>query len=287
MDLHHPLFESLALPLLLSFAATGGLRALLQAAGLGSENARRWAGAGVAPGIIVASAWVVGWRLWPVTLTDELPWIYAAAALLGIGLQGMRAQPRTTWLASCVLWALVLAGLSDQPLPWQAVTWAVGAVAIGAVLALPIDSANAAASLVVAALGLAAVAFVSGSALLFELGLSIAAALGGCALWLWPRARICFGACGAVLAVIAWLTLAQTVALLTPVRPAVLLLLAGALLAGPMVHGLRRGRSHPMVDPLIVALVAALWVAAALALALRDAQQLPAGQDDPYYTPRW
>jgi hypothetical protein len=77
------------------------------------------------------------------------------------------------------------------------------------------------------------------------------------------------------------------VALLTPVRPAVLLLLAGALLAGPMVHGLRRGRSHPMVDPLIVALVAALWVAAALALALRDAQQLPAGQDDPYYTPRW
>jgi hypothetical protein len=53
------------------------------------------------------------------------------------------------------------------------------------------------------------------------------------------------------------------------------------------VHGLRRGRRHPVVDPLIVALVAALWVAAALALALRDSQAPPAGQDDPYYTPRW
>ena len=214
MDFHHPLFESLALPLLLSFASTGLLRAVL-----GADHGRRWAAAGVAPAIIVSSAWVLGWQLWPGNLTEQLPWIYAAAALLGVGL--------------------------------------------------------------------AAVAFMSGSALLFELGLSIAAAIAGCALWLWPKARIGFGASGAVVSVIAWLTLAQGVALLTTVRLEVLLLLAGALLAGPMVRGARRGL-RPAIQALVVAGVAALWVAAAIALALQGEAHAPSGgQDDPYYTPRW
>ena len=283
MNFHHPLFESLALPLMLSFAATGLLHA-----GLGAVHGRRWAAAGGAPAIIVGSAWVLGWQLSPGTLTEELPWIYAAAALLGMGLEGMRAVVRTTWLASCVLWALVLAGLSDQPLALQAATWAVGAAVTGAVLSSPPEHAAAPASLVVASLGLAAVAFISGSALLFELGLSIAAAIAGCALWLWPAARIGFGACGTVVSAIAWLTLAQGVALLTPVRPEVLLLLAGALLSGPMVRWARPGVRRPAVEVLIVAVVAAFWVAAAVALALhRDGQAPRHGQDDPYYTPRW
>lgn len=282
MDFHHPLFESLALPLLLSFAATGLLRA-----GLGAVHGRRWAASGAASTIIVASAWALGWQLWPGSLTEELPWIYAAAALLGLGLEGMRALKRTSWLASCVLWALVLAGLSDQPLALQAATWAVGAVALAAVLGAPPEQAGTPASLVVAGIGLAAVAFIGGSALLFELGLSLAAAIAGCALWLWPSARIGFGACGAVVSVIAWLTLAQGVALLTPVQSEVLLLLAGALLSGPMVRWVWRGR-HPAAEALIVAAVAALWVAAAVVLALHGNAQAPRDtQDDPYYTPRW
>lgn len=283
MDFHHPLFESLALPLALSFAACGLLRAAL-----GPVHGRRWAAAGVAPAIIVASAWVLGWQLWPGTLTEELPWIYAAAALLGVGLEGMRAVRRTTWLASCVLWALVLVGLSDQPLALQAATWAVGAVVIAAVLGAPAEQADAPASLVVAGIGLAVVAFISGSALLFELGLSIAAAIAGCALWLWPSARICFGAGGAVVSVIAWLTLAQGVALLTPVRSEVLLLLAGAVAMAPSMHWIRRGRSRPVVDALMVAAAASIWVSAAVMLALHSAPQPSSDtSDDPYYTPRW
>ncbi|MDM0016143.1 hypothetical protein [Variovorax saccharolyticus] len=282
MDFHHPLFESLALPLVLSFAATGLLRA-----GLGAVHGRRWAATGVAPAILVASAWVIGWQQWPGSLTEELPWIYAAAALLGVGLEGMRALRRTTWLASCVLWALVLVGLSDQPLALQAVTWMVGALAIAAVLSAPPERADAPASLVVAGIGLAAVAFLSGSALLFELGLSIAAAIAGCALWLWPVARIGFGACGAVVSVIAWLAMAQGVALLTPVHSGVLLLLAGALLSGPMLRWLP-GSLRPAMHALIVAALAALWVAAAVMLAFHQGSQAPGGkQDDLYYTPRW
>lgn len=279
MDVHHPLFESLALPLALSFAATGLLRAVL-----GAEYGRRWAAAGVAPAILLASAWVIGWQMWPGELTEELPWIYASAALLGVGLEGMRAMKRTTWLASCVLWALVLIGLSDQPLVLLLATWAVGAVVIAAVLGAPREQADAPASLLVAAIGLAAVAFIAGSPLLFELGLAIAAAIGGCALWLWPRARIGFGACGAVVCVIAWLTLAQGLALLTPVQPEVLLLLAGALTSGPLVQWLRRGR-RPAIDALIVAVLAAVWVTVAVTLALHgDAPATRDSQDTPQDT---
>ncbi|MDM0104499.1 hypothetical protein QTH97_06120 [Variovorax sp. J22R24] len=291
MDFHHPLFQSLALPLVLSFAATGLLRG-----GLGPVHGRRWASAGAGVAIVVASVWVLGWDMWPRTLTEELPWIYMAAALLGLGLEAMRAATRTTWLATCVLWTLVLAGLSDQPLALQAVTWLVGVAVIAAVLGQPAESAHAAASLVVAGLGLAAVALINGSALLFELSLSIAAAVAGCALWLWPKARISFGACGAVVSVIAWLTVAEGIALLSPVRPVVLLVLACAFIAGPIVHlaGRWLRRAPPAVSrrtwagALVVAVLAAIWVTGAVALALHDDAKAPAGGlDDPYYTPRW
>src|SRR5690242_21166352 len=56
-----------------------------------------------------------------------------------------------------------------------------------------------------------------------------------------------FGASGAVVCVIAWLTLAQGLALLTPVQPEVLLLLACALTSGPTVQWLGRGR-RPAID---------------------------------------
>ena len=74
--------------------------------------------------------------------------------------------------------------------------------------------------------------------------------------------------------VIAWLTLAQGLALLTPVRPEVLLLLAGALTAGPTVQWLRRGR-RPALDAVLVAALASLWVAGAVALALHGEAQAP------------
>ena len=291
MDFHHPLFQSLALPLLLSLAGTGLLRL-----GLGPVHGRRWASAGVGAAIVVGSAWILGWDMWPSTLTEELPWIYMAAALLGLGLEAMRATPRTTWLATCALWTLVLGGLSDQPLAVQAVTWLVGVAVIAAVLGQSEESAHAPASLVVAGLGLAAVALINGSALLFELSLSIAAAVAGCALWVWPKARIAFSACGAVVSVICWLTLAEGIALLSPVRPLVLLLLACAFLSGPIVQWAARWFQRPQPHAsrrnwrgaLIIAALAAIWVTGAVALALRDDAKAPAGSlDDPYYTPRW
>lgn len=293
MDFHHPLFQSLALPLVVAFTVTGILRGAL-----GAVQGRRWAAVGAAVAIVGAAVWLLGWRVPPGPLTERLPWIYAIAALAGLGLEALHAGRRTEWLAAGVLWALALASLAAQALPLLIGIWLLGLAVIRAVLREHAARANAAAILVVASLGLAAVAMTSGSALLFEAGLALAAAVAGCALWLWPFVRIAFGASGAVVSVLAWLVLMQTTALLTEVRPVTLLLLAGAFTSGPLVHWARRRLGRPAtgatttartwVEPLIVAAVAAVWVAAALAFAQwGEAGALGTTMDDPYYKPRW
>lgn len=292
MDLHHPLFQSLALPLVVAFMVTGMLRGAL-----GPVQGRRWAATGVALAIVGTAVWILGWRMPPGTLTERLPWIYAIVALAGLGLEALHAGRRSEWLTASVLWALALASLATQALPLMIGLWVLGTAVIRAVLREHAARANAAAILVVASLGLAAVAMASGSALLFELSLALAAAVAGCALWLWPFVRIAFGAAGALVSTLAWLVLMLATALLTEVQPPTLLLLAGAFTAGPLVHWGRRRLQRPApapgasartwVEPLIVAAVAAAWVAAALAFAQWGGGAPAATMDDPYYKPRW
>jgi hypothetical protein len=299
MDLHHPLFQSLLLPLLVAFTVTGMLRGAL-----GGVQGRRWAAAGVAVAIVGAAVWLLGWQLPPGALTERLPWIYAAAALVGLALEALHASRRAEWLVAGLLWALALATLAAKPLPLMIGLWLLGLAVIRAVLREHAARADAAAVLVIASLGLAAIAMRSGSALLFESSLALAAAVAGCALWLWPFVRIAFGASGAIVAVLAWLALMLATALLTEARPLALGLLAGAFTSGPLVRWARRrlrrsaapapanantpATARTWVEPLIVAAVALVWVAAALALAHGEAAGAPAAtMDDPYYKPRW
>lgn len=289
MDFHHPLFQSLALPLLLAFSATGVLRALL-----GPGAGARWAALGVPLALLAGVSWVLGWRMPPSGLTEKLPWAYLAAALLGVVLEALRADRRAQWLAAGLLWAVLLVALGRQPWVPRVGSWLVGMAVIGAVLYEVPSRAEVAAMLAVAGVGLALVAMMSGSALLFELSLGLAAAVAGSALWLWPVPRISLGASGLLVAVIGWLSLAQGTALLTSVRPGAVLLLAAAFSACGIVRVLRRrlhrGEGHAWCEALVVAVVAAAWVAAALAIAQWAGP--PRGgsgkvPEDPYYSPKW
>lgn len=289
MDFHHPLFQSFVLPLVLAFAATGVLRAML-----GPGPGARWAALGVPLALLVAMSWVLGWRMPPGGLTEKLPWVYLAAAVLGAVLEALRADRRAQWLAAGLLWAIVIVALGRQPWLLRVGSWAVGMAVIGAVLYEVPSRAHAAAMLVMAGVGLALVAMMSGSALLFELSLGLAAAVAGNALWLWPVPRISLGAGGALVAVIGWLSLAQGTALLTSVRPGAVLLLAAAFSACGIVHVLRRrlhrGEARAWIETLLVAAVAAFWVAAALAIAQWAGPARSGGSaapDSPYYTPKW
>jgi hypothetical protein len=280
--------------LIVSFMVTGMLRGAL-----GPVQGRRWAAAGAALAIVGSAALQLGWRLPPGTLTERLPWMLAAGALLGLVLQLLDASRRTEWLAAGVLWALVLAMVSMRAFPVFLGMLLLGLAVLWAVLREHAARADAAAMLVVASLGLGAAAMLSGSALLFELGLALAAAVGGCALWLWPVVRIAFGASGAIVASLAWLTLAHATTALTEFRPATLLLLAGAFTSGSLVRWARRRRqrqapksaasvrARTWFEPVLVALVAAAWIAAALAFATWGSLDVPGAPDDPYYKPKW
>ena len=291
MDLHHPAVRSLALPLAIGFVAAGALRQLG-----GPGAGARWAAAGVPLALLASIFLTLGWTVRPLAVIEKLPWIYALVALAGVALERWRADLLAQWLATGLLWALVVVVLGQQPMLARMGSWLVGMAVIGAALYSPPGRADAAAMLVVAALGLAALAMLSGSALLFELALALAAGVGGVALWLWPVSRIRLGACGLVVALLAWLSLAQSTALLTGAPPLAALLLAGAFSSSIVVRAVRGwlhgGEPRAWVQTLCVAFAAALWVAAALALAhwggpAFGAHPAAPGADDAYYAPRW
>ena len=283
MDLNHPLVRSALLPFALALLGSGALRGLT-----GATAGRRWALAALGAALLASAGWTLGWRIGPTSFAEKLPWVLAAAWLAGLGLEGARAGAGVQWGASAALWALALLWFGGPSWAGGLASWVVGTAAAGALLHAPREGAQAPAMLLVAGGGLALVAMQSGSALLFELALALCAALAGCALWLWPKARAVFGASAAVVALLAWLALAQGTLLLTRAPAGALLLLAAALASGVMLRLLRRRRAfqRAWVEPLLLAAVAAPWAVAAVALTAWLALRI-GGADDAYYTPNW
>jgi len=282
MDFDHPLLRSLLMPLSLAFLATAAIRGAF-----GASAGPRWASAGLALALLAGALAVVGWQARPGSVVEKLPWVVAAAGLLGLALEALKASLPAQWAATSALWALALAVLGTGGLVAGVANWLVGAAVIAAVLREREDNADAAALLAVAGLGLAIVAMLAGSALLFELALGGAAAVAGMALWLWPWTRIGFGPSGRIAAVLTWLALAHGTARLTQAPVGALLLLAAAFAAGLLAAAWPRRTAW--ASALLRALVAALVVAGAVALTLAGGGTgSPASpQEDPYYTPRW
>lgn len=279
MDFHHPLVRSVLLPLLLALLATGALRV---AAG------RRWAAAGMAVALVAAALAVLGWQPRPGSLTESLPWVVIAAALLGLMLEALRVRAAGQWIAGSMGWALMLGALGVGSALAGAIAWLIGAAVLAAVLQARDDTADAPALLAVAGFGLAAVAMAAASLLLFELALGGAVAVAGVALWLWPRPRIAFGAAGRVVAVLTWLALAHATARLTQAPPLALAVLALVFAVGPLI-GRWRTAAPAWALPLWGAAAGALLAAGAVALTVQSVDAPAAGATDegPYYTPRW
>jgi hypothetical protein len=276
--LHHPLFESLVLPLLLSLAAIGVLRAL---------SGRTLAAAGVGLALLLSAIWLLGWSPRPGSLLQKLPWIFGGAWLVGVALNVAVSSRLLQWLGLTVAWLAASWWLGYRGPGSAALVVLGGAVVIGCLFQVPDDRADGITSAVLSSLGLAGVAFAAGSLAIFQLGLMLAAALGGAGLWLWPKSRIRFGVAAVAVATVAWLALAQASLLLIPVAPAAIAALAGAFLAAPIVARFwPRGRT--VAAPLAVALLAGVMVAGALVLqGGGTGEAAPAktegGKDDAYY----
>lgn len=289
--LHHPAFQSLALPLVLTLAAT-----LL----LGASAGKRWASLGGAVGLLVAfSAWP-GFD-WPaMARVQKLPWIVMAGGMLAVLLaraETARHRGWLPWLGGVLVWAAAsawLAGGAVQWLPLAAST--LGGAAVLALLLLDTrpwgdQGVAAAAALGVAALGLAALAALGGSLLLAQLAvmLGVAAAMPGLWAWLAPRSGMRITPAALLPLGLAWLAIAQSLAAPGGPGAARLGLLALAFGVPPLLTRTAWAARHPWWVPVVAALLAAVPVLLVLVGSGLDGMSGPAGEtdDDPYYQPAW
>ena len=254
--LHHPLFQSVVLPLLLSLAGIGALRAV-------AGPAR--AGAGIGLAVLAATVWLMGWPTQPASVMQKLPWIFAASWLLGIVLDAATTSRLLHWLGLGAGWLAASWWLGSSGLGAGLASAGAGLVVVAWLLRAPPARADGVTAAVIASLGLAGACFAAGSLALFQLAVLLAAALGGGGLWLWPRPRTRFGAAAVAVAAIAWLAIAQVALLLVPVQPRSLALLAVVFAAAPAVARLW-GRSSAVGGPLAVAVAAGILAGGALAL---------------------
>lgn len=253
---HHPLFQSLILPLLLSVAGAGLLRRLIGPAR---------AGAGVGFAVLASVIWMSGWPEQPRGVMHKLPWILVGAWVAGVALDVRGTRRFFQWLCLTIVWLAASWWLGSSSVGAGAVFVLSGAVVMACLLRPPAERADTVTAAIVASLGLAGACLASGSLALFQLGLLLAAALGGAGLWLWPKPRIRFGAASAAVAGIGWLAFAQVALLLLPVRPQAMALVALAFAMAPLLLSLRPHIS-PRVSPVAVALLAGVLVAGALAV---------------------
>ena len=284
MDYHHPVVQSVLQPVILAFALTG----IIRWSG-GSRWGVRLAIAAVIVTLLITTLQLLGMPPWPpLTGTQKIPYVVTTGLLLGIGLD-TPPHRRTkvlviglVWLTLVHLW-LAWPQLRNPTLSLIVQFGAlctIAALIFWRVVSLREQELTPVVMTLSAAIGVAGVAFISGSLSIAQLSAALAAALGGFALWNWPTLRFPFGTVGIVGVVSALLTLAALTLFLTDASPIALTTLVLVFFANtvsarltPKPESLRR-----LLDPVLLTLVAAIPIVLAMVLA-----QIHAPTDNDYY----
>jgi hypothetical protein len=284
LELHHPAIESLALPLGLTLLLTALLHWTLGV---------RWgnlAGA-VAIGLtlLVVHAAIFGMPVWPArTGVQKLPLIFCLLLIGGTLVDVSKLSRVTltvTTIAAVVLLAIwlgwpQLASGDGAIVVLLSMTSLIALACLLGVVQAPAAGANRATMLVLAALGLAGASLLAGSLALFQIAMALAAALGGFALWNWPRPRLAFATSAVAVGALSCYALVLLLMLLTPIRPWVLLplvlIFAGDALARRLPVPGRWQRTT--LEPLYIVAIGLLPLLLTLLLA-----GTPAPPDELYY----
>lgn len=227
--MQNPLVQTALLPLLVTAAAAVALRL----AG-GPGRGPLLVGAAIGIGFLVAYAVITGMPPFPPrSSSHKLAYIVLLGLILGIAWSLLRI-PRATniitifvataacvaWLAQPKLWAAELTTL----LP-VAILWATGALAMLRLSATRSDTPDGAMMLVLAAMGMAAVAIFGRSASMTQFAGALAAAAGGFVLCAWFMPSFRLGQAGTYGGGIALLSIATILALYTKSSPLALAML--------------------------------------------------------------
>jgi hypothetical protein len=268
----HPVIQTVAIPIVVAFVATG----LLRLAG-GSRRGGAVAGLGVGLGMLAAYGAIFGIPGFPPAgATNKLFYVIAVGAAIGFVVDLLRpphiATRSLVVLASLagILW---IAGDRAASEPWPAglvvaVLAVVAAIGGWRLAGRPAEPTEGGAMLLVAAIALAVSALIGNTISSAQLGGATAAALGGFLLWNWPRPRFALGG-GAVLPAMALLAaMTAQIALFTRIEAYALLPLALVFVADLAARrlSLGTGRMAQALQPIVLGLIAALPAAATVAL---------------------
>lgn len=263
------------MPGLAAFVLAGVLRAAL-----GRERGGRLAAAGAGLGLIAAYLLIVGPPpLPPVSSLQKLFYVVAGGLLLGAVLDLLRDPWLLRWpLLLGVLFGVVYwlglprleAGPSTETTVVLAALFAASLVALARLDSLREKMGiGAPVLLLVASVGLAAVAFLGHTTSIAQLALALGAALAGSLLWNWPKPRFAIGASVLFGLAVPLFALADVLVLFA--RPslaavAILVLVFFADLAARQVE-FKRGPLASAVAPLWLGAVALVPVGAAIGVA--------------------
>jgi hypothetical protein len=268
----HPIIQTVAIPLVVAFVATG----LLRLAG-GSRRGSTVAGLGVGLGMLAAYGAIFAIPGFPPAgATNKLFYVIAIGAAVGFVvdlLSPPRIAPRSLVVLGSLAGIVWIAGDRALSEPWPAgLVVAILALVVAAggwrLAGRPDKPVEGGAVLLVAAIALALCALLGNTISSAQLGGATAAALGGFLLWNWPGPRFALGG-GVLLPAMALLAaMTAQIALFTRIEPYALLPLALVFVADLAARrlSLGTGRMARALQPIVLGLIAALPAAATVAL---------------------
>ena len=186
MDYNHPVVQSVLQPLIVAFALTGGINL---------AGRSRWgaclASAAIATSLLIVILQLLGMPPWfPRTGMQKLSYLVFLGLLLGIGLE-TRLHNRIKVLMIGLIWLMLMQlwlawPQLRTPTPSLIVQFAalytLAALCFWRVMLLREQNLEPVVMILLAAIGLAGVAFISGSLSIAHLCAALAAAVGGLAL---------------------------------------------------------------------------------------------------------
>ena len=266
--------QSALLPAILGFFLTGAVRLAN-----GRNHEPRVAGAAVALSFGVVYFLIAGVPpLPPLSVYDKLIYGVAGALVLGFSLDFIRTPPFMRWLlfplgCAALLYWLEHPGIETAGF-WTLVglggLWLASIAALWRLEAEREAGINPVVMLMIAALGLAAVAMLGGATVIAFLSVALAAALFGFTVWNWPTNVFPYGAtllmgAGGTLFLLAWIAALHEPAVNLPALGILVLVFFGDMAAKHMHLG--ESRAAKAAAPIVLAAVCCVPVLGAVALA--------------------
>ena len=250
------------------------LAAVILTGGIGGMIGVRAAGCAIALAFVIAHLSILGWPpLPPQSSLQKLVYIALIGLLLGAVLDLLidRVPVRTValvWPAVILAWLgwQQLLGLEPLDLARLVLLWFAGAFVFDRLLAHRVAEIISPTMVLVAGIGMSAIALIGNAASLSQLAAAVAAATGGFLLWNWPKQRYPFSMTALFGAASALFGVGAAIVLFTRASTLALAILLGIFAAGSMRARLPLA-GRPVWGPLAFGVAAAIPMLLAVATA--------------------